>query len=156
MQPTTKRRSRPVSPTACNIARTLDLVGERWTLLVVRELMLRNHRFDQIAARTGVARNILTARLAALVDAGLVVRRQYSERPPRDEYLLTEAGEALMPVIHTLMAWGDEHLPAGQPAPTVFRHACGERFVPQLVCRCCSQPAEPGGLTPTRLGGRDL
>lgn len=156
MQPTPGRRPRHAQPRACNIARTLELVGERWTLLVVRELMLENRRFDQIAAHTGAARNILTSRLAALVEAGLVVRRQYSERPPRDEYLLTEAGEALQPVIQTLMAWGDEHLPKGQPAPTVFRHNCGEQFVPELVCRCCSRPADPGSLTPTRLGGRDL
>lgn len=154
MQPTSARR-REARPRECNVARSLEVVGERWTLLVVREILLGANRFDQIARNTGAARNILANRLEALADAGVIVRRRYSDRPPRHEYVPTEAGRALQPVLLTLMDWGDRHLPAGQPAPTVLRHACGERLVPSLVCGCCGAPAEPASLTATRLGGRD-
>src|ERR1700754_2274864 len=94
----------------CSVAATLELVGERWTLLIVRELLMGVHRFDELAGDLGIARNVLQTRLADLTAHGLVHRRAYQQRPPRHEYRLTEAGLALWPVIVSLMQWGDEHL----------------------------------------------
>jgi DNA-binding HxlR family transcriptional regulator len=148
--------SRAVEPRACSIARTLDLVGERWTLLAMREITLGVTRFDAIVRHTGAPRNILATRLTKLVEAGVLERRRYSERPPRDEYLPTAAGAALQPVLLTLMAWGDRHLPADGPAPTVFRHVCGQELAPQVTCAGCGEPADPDSLRAVRLGGRDL
>lgn len=147
---------RAAEPRACNIARTLDLVGERWTLLAMREITLGVTRFDAIVKNTGAPRNILATRLAKLVDAGVLERRRYSERPPRDEYVPTEAGAALQPVLLTLMAWGDRHLSAEGPLPTVFRHSCGETLSPEVTCACCGESAEPASLRAVRLGGREV
>jgi DNA-binding HxlR family transcriptional regulator len=148
--------SRAVEPRVCSIARTLELVGERWTLLAMREITLGVTRFDAIVRNTGAPRNILATRLTKLVEAGVLERRRYSERPPRDEYLPTEAGAALQPVLLTLMAWGDRHLPTEGPAPTVFRHSCGQELTPEVTCSCCGEPADPGSLRVLRLGGRDV
>src|SRR4051794_26793649 len=94
----------------CSIARTLEVVGEKWSLLAVRELMLGNHRFEGIVSRTGAPRDILTTRLRTLEEHGLVERRQYSERPPRYEYHLTDVGKSLLEIVVMLREWGDEHL----------------------------------------------
>ena len=94
----------------------LDLVGEKWALLAVREVFLGNRRFDEMVRRTGAPRDTLAARLRTLVGAGILQRRQYSEHPARFEYVLTEAGRELYPVILTLMRWGDRHL-AGAAGP---------------------------------------
>ncbi|MEV0038916.1 MULTISPECIES: helix-turn-helix domain-containing protein [unclassified Streptomyces] len=94
----------------CSIADALDVVGERWTLLVLRELGFGVHRFNDIQANTGAPRETLVLRLRKLEDAGLIERRQYSERPPRDEYLLTAAGKDLSPVLRSLRQWGERHV----------------------------------------------
>ncbi|VXB47507.1 winged helix-turn-helix transcriptional regulator [Nocardioides sp. AX2bis] len=90
----------------CPAAAALELVGERWSLLVVRELLLGARRFTDVLRGTGAPRDRVTARLRSLEGAGLVVRRRYQESPPREEYLLTEAGLALAPVVDALIAWG--------------------------------------------------
>src|SRR3954453_15694713 len=100
------------TPRPCAIADALQLVGERWALLVVRELFWGNHRCADIAQNTGAPRDVLSARLRTLVDAGVIERRQYSERPPRSGYLLTKAGFDLAPVLMSLMQWSDRHLPS--------------------------------------------
>ena len=97
-------------PRTCSIARTLDIVGEKWALLAIREVFLGNRRFDEMVRRTGAPRDTLAARLRTLVAAGILERRRYSDHPARSEYHLTEAGRDLYPVIATLMRWGDEHL----------------------------------------------
>lgn len=130
----------------CSIARTLDVVGEKWSLLAVRELMLGNHRFDEIARYTGAPRDILTARLRKLEEHGLVERRPYSDRPPRSEYHLTALGRSLVPVITMLREWGDAHLAGPDGPPALFRHDCGEVLVAKVVCTACDQPVK----------GRDL
>jgi DNA-binding HxlR family transcriptional regulator len=94
----------------CSIARTLEVVGDRWTLLVIRDVVLGNHRFDQLLTSLGVASNILTDRLDRLVAEGILVRVRYSERPQRFEYHLTEKGRELGVVLLALMRWGDRHL----------------------------------------------
>jgi DNA-binding HxlR family transcriptional regulator len=90
----------------CPIAASLEVVGDRWALLVVREVALGSHRFTDIAAGTGAPRDRLTARLKALVEAGVLDRRPYSQAPPRFEYHLTDAGRALLPVLDQLLVWG--------------------------------------------------
>ncbi len=93
----------------CPIAASLEVVGERWSLLVVRELSLGAHRFTEIVAGTGAPRDRIAARLKVLVEAGVVERRQYQSGPDRFEYHLTESGEALLPVLDALLVWGREH-----------------------------------------------
>jgi DNA-binding HxlR family transcriptional regulator len=87
----------------------LDIVGDRWALLVLRELSFGVHRFNDIRANTGAPRDSLTTRLRELEEAGLIIRRRYSEHPPRDEYLLTEAGKAIEPVLRELRVWGETY-----------------------------------------------
>ena len=93
----------------CSIARTLEVLGERWTLLIIRDVFSRRRRFDQIQESLGIARNVLAARLAWLVDE-ILEKRAYQERPARHEYLLTGKGLELWPVMVTMMHWGDRHL----------------------------------------------
>src|SRR6516165_8590627 len=103
-------------PRECSIARALEIIGEKWALLVVREVFLGNRRFDEMVRTIGAPRDTLAARLRSLVGAGILERRQYSEHPARYEYRLTEAGLDLYPVILTLMRWGDTYL-AGAGGP---------------------------------------
>src|SRR6201995_3715090 len=97
-------------PRVCSIARALDIVGEKWALLAIREVFLGNRRFDEMVRRNGAPRDTLTARLRTLGAAGILERRPYSEHPARFEYFLTDAGRDLSPVIATLMRWGDKYL----------------------------------------------
>ncbi len=94
------------APRVCSIADALDLVGDRYSLLIVREIGFGVRRFSDIRHNTGAPRETLALRLRKLEDAGVITRRSYSEHPPRDEYLLTDAGEALLPVLGELRAWG--------------------------------------------------
>jgi DNA-binding HxlR family transcriptional regulator len=99
----------------CSIARSLELVGERWTLLILRDLFLGLHRFDEFQASLGIARNVLTERLNRLVAEGILERRPYSERPRRFDYALTDKGRELAIPILALMHWGDRHLSERPP-----------------------------------------
>ncbi|WP_433887429.1 winged helix-turn-helix transcriptional regulator [Streptomyces sp. CA-111067] len=98
-----------MAPRVCSIADALDAVGERWSLLVVRELGFDVRRFKDIQINTGAPRETLALRLRKLEDAGVIERRRYSDRPPRDEYLLTDAGRALLPVLGALREWGEHY-----------------------------------------------
>jgi DNA-binding HxlR family transcriptional regulator len=98
---------RPDAPRVCSIADALELVGERYSLLILREISFGVHRFNDIRHNTGAPRETLAIRLRKLEEVGVISRRRYSEHPPRDEYLLTEAGEALMPVLRQLREWGE-------------------------------------------------
>ena len=97
-------------PRICSIADALDVVGERWSLLVLRELGFGVHRFKDIQVNTGAPRETLALRLRKLEEAGIIERRRYSDHPPRDEYLLTEAGQDLAPVLGALREWGERHV----------------------------------------------
>ncbi len=97
------------APRVCPIANTLDIVGERWTLLVLRELGFGVTRFKAIAANTGAPRETLSLRLRKLEEHGLIERVRYSEHPPRDEYALTSAGRDILPVLRALREWGERH-----------------------------------------------
>jgi DNA-binding HxlR family transcriptional regulator len=131
-------------PRTCSIARTLDVIGEKWALLALREVFLGNRRFDEMVRRTGAPRDTLTARLKTLTGAGILERRPYSEHPARFEYHLTEAGRDLYPVIASLMAWGDKYLADDDGPPLVLEHTCGHRFVPRLTCQACGEPVKHG------------
>ncbi len=130
----------PAQPRPCSVARTLDVVGEKWALLAVREVFLGNRRFDEMVKRTGAPRDTLAARLRTLVGAGILERQQYHEHPARYEYVLTDAGRDLYPVIVTLMRWGDRYLAGPDGPPLVIEHHCGHRMVPQVVCEACGEP----------------
>ncbi|WP_051581753.1 winged helix-turn-helix transcriptional regulator [Pseudonocardia acaciae] len=101
--------TRPAGPRPCKIADALAAVGDRWSLLIIREVALGVHRFSDIRANTGAPREMLTARLRKLEKVGVLRRSRYHEHPPRDEYLLTEAGQDLGPVLRALRRWGEKH-----------------------------------------------
>ena len=117
----------------CSVARTLDIVGDPWTLLIVRDLFRRIERFDDLKESLGIARNTLTARLKDLVDNGIVERVEYQANPPRYDYRLTAKGRALGPIILTLMSWGDEWADRGEPLVVTVERATGRRVTPILV-----------------------
>ncbi|WP_042391876.1 winged helix-turn-helix transcriptional regulator [Streptacidiphilus carbonis] len=121
----------------CSIARTLALVGDRWTLLVLRDLANGVRRFDDLASHLGIARNVLSKRLAALVDAELAVRSGYRTEGSREryEYRLSHAGRELMPILLAFMGWGDRHLAGPQGPPAVAVHAdCGAPVRTVVTC----------------------
>jgi DNA-binding HxlR family transcriptional regulator len=137
-------------PRICSVARTLDVVGEKWSLLVLREAFLGVARFDQMVANTGAPRDVLSARLKTLVGAGILERVPYSEHPPRYEYALTDAGRELRPVILSLMHWGDTYLADEQGPPMTLTHKCGHVFIPELTCAACHAPIGSAGLRRVR------
>jgi DNA-binding HxlR family transcriptional regulator/SAM-dependent methyltransferase len=118
----------------CSIARALDLIGEKWALLAIREISFGNRRFNEIARNTGAPRDRLAARLRSLVDAGVLERREYQSTPPRAEYRLTAAGRDLVPVLQALLAWGDRW--ASDRPPATLMHGDHE-LDPVRVCRHC-------------------
>ena len=142
--------SDPGRPRTCSIARALEVLGQKWSLLVVREVFYGVRRFERIAANTGAPRDVLTTRLRTLVDAGVLVRVAYSQRPPRWEYQLTDAGRDLLPVLMSLMRWGDEHLAGSAPVPVVWRHDCGHDLLPQTACAGCARPVSSDQLALVR------
>ena len=110
-------------PRVCSIADALEVVGERWSLLVLRELGLGVHRFKDIQVNTGAPRETLALRLRKLEEAGVIERRRYCDRPPRDEYVLTAAGRDLLPVLTALREWGQRHVtPARHDSPRALPH----------------------------------
>jgi DNA-binding HxlR family transcriptional regulator len=126
---------------ACSIARSLELIGERWTILVIREVFLGRRKFSEMQRSLGVARNVLAARLQRLVDEGLLERRQYSDHPGRHEYFLTEKGLDLWPVMVSLLHWGDKHMPLPGGPPTVLVHKgdCGGELDDRRICTRCGK-----------------
>jgi DNA-binding HxlR family transcriptional regulator len=133
----------------CSVARTLEIVGEKWALLAVREVFLGNRRFDEMVRKTGAPRDTMTARLKTLVAAGVLERRPVSEHPPRFEYRLTQAGLDLYPVIVSLMQWGDRYLPDGDVPPMVLTHNCGNVLGSVSVCSSCGEPVLARDVRPT-------
>jgi len=128
----------------CSVARTLEVVGERWTLLILRDAFLGVRRFDDFQRSLGVARNVLTTRLQRLVDAGLLERRRYQERPERFEYRLTEMGLDLWPSIVALMRFGDRHLAGDDGPPMSLEHrGCGGAVTERLPCDRCGADVGP-------------
>lgn len=128
----------------CSVARTLELVGERWTLLILRDAFLGIRRFDDFQRSLGVARNVLNTRLQRLVESGLLERRLYQERPQRHEYVLTGTGLELWPAIVALMQWGDRHLAGEGGPPLLLEHrGCGGRMTDKRTCERCGAELGP-------------
>jgi DNA-binding HxlR family transcriptional regulator len=149
-------RWRSVQDTSCSIARTLSVVGERWTLLILREVFLGASRFDELRDRLDIARNVLAQRLSHLVDNGVLEKELYCERPRRYSYRLTERGRDLYPVLLSLMAWGDRWLSEDEAPPASLTHrACGHTTRGEIVCAHCHEPLHPED-TRVRLGADRL
>jgi len=128
----------------------LEILGDRYSLPVLRELMYGFHRFSDLAKLTGAPRTLLTGRLRRLEEAGVLTRTRYSEHPPRFEYHLTQAGIDLVPVILMLREWGERYTGDGG-RKAVFRHNCGAELHPATVCGACRQPIRPGEFDVTRV-----
>jgi len=125
---------------ACSLARSLDVAGEWWTPMIVRDVWLGVRRFDQIQWNLGLSRKVLADRLDTLVREGVLERRPYQERPPRDEYVLTDKGRELMEVFLALIAWGDRWTADEAGPPMLFRHkGCGELTQAMVTCSCCGE-----------------
>ena len=138
-------------PDACSVGDAMDILGERWTFLILRESFYGVRRFSDIQRNLGIARNILSTRLQTLVGAGILVRVLYQEEPERYEYRLSEAGKDLYPAIVTLMRWGDRHLSGELGPPVLLRHnPCGHVAEPLLVCSHCREELDPHEVTPER------
>lgn len=125
----------------CSVARALEAVGERWTLLIVRELLRRPSRFSTLQRRLAIAKNVLAKRLDKLVEIGVAEKVEVERARDWNIYRLTRRGEDLYPVISALMAWGDAHASPDGP-PVVLRHSCGEAVGHRLVCAGCGEPVE--------------
>lgn len=128
----------------CSVARTLDIVGERWTMLVLRDAFNGVRRFDDFARSLPIARNVLAQRLRTLVEHGVLTRQQYEERPPRYEYRLTDKGRDLYPVLVGMLQWGDRYLAGPGGPPLDLRHRdCGGAVRSAVVCTDCGEPVAP-------------
>jgi DNA-binding HxlR family transcriptional regulator len=137
---------------ACALARALEVVGERWTLLIVRDLFFGLTRFTDLRVHLDIPRAVLTARLALLVEAGIAQRRPYG--PGRFEHVLTDAGVELWPIVHQLMQWGERHLIAGEPV-RLFAHAsCGTDLAHDGTCPACHLAPPPADIEMRPGGGR--
>src|SRR6202022_3527818 len=124
----------------CPIARSLERVGEWWSILILRDAFHGLRRFDEFQKNLAIAPNTLTRRLNALVESGLLERRRYSERPPRDEYVLTERGRDFRPVLWALLAWGNKHLAPEGASVVVVDAESGAEADPVLVDRRSGRP----------------
>jgi DNA-binding HxlR family transcriptional regulator len=139
----------------CSIARTLEVVGDRWTLLIVREAVAGVTRFDDFLQHLRFARNVLADRLARLVEEGILDRCAYQQRPARHDYVVTDKGRDLWPVLASLMAWGDSYA-APNGAPRVLIHeSCGGRVDQAVTCASCrSELGNDELITRAGPGGR--
>ncbi|MFZ6818819.1 winged helix-turn-helix transcriptional regulator [Undibacterium sp. Ji22W] len=126
---------------ACPIARAAHLIGDEWILLILRELFKRSHKFDELQKATTAATNILTNRLKRMIEAGVVIKLPYQDRPVRYKYRLTEAGLALLPMALEMMRYGENWLPCALPTPLLLRHlSCGQITRPGQICTVCGEP----------------
>ena len=133
----------------CPIARSLDVIGDPWILLIIRQALSGVRRFEQFRTDLGIADNVLSRRLQALVDAGLMQRSAYRDGRTRQEYVLTEAGADLLPTINSLVLWGEKHRPHTNPAVSMrIVHAdCGGVSSTSDTCSQCGQPMEPAKVS---------
>ncbi|HLI96615.1 MAG TPA: helix-turn-helix domain-containing protein [Candidatus Baltobacteraceae bacterium] len=133
----------------CPIARTLDLVGEWWTLLIVRDALQGARRFDEFKS-TGIADNVLSARLKKLTEAGILKRKRYQTHPDRYEYLLTEKGSELAPVVLALRSWG-KRFTKGPDTSRIIHQTCGGSIEPSFHCTKCDREIDGAEVTAARL-----
>ncbi len=132
----------------CSLARTVSVIGDRWTLLVLRECFLRVRRFEKFEERLGITRPVLAERLQKLVQAGVLERTRYQERPARYEYRLTPKGLDLYPVMMAIVHWGDVHMAEEGARPMLHRHRrCGHLCDPVMTCSECGGKLSPREVT---------
>jgi DNA-binding HxlR family transcriptional regulator len=131
----------------CSVAQCLEVVGEWWSMLIVRDIFLGVTRFDEIADRLGISRNILNQRLGHLTEHGVLERVPYSEHPPRYEYRLTSKGRDLWPVLTAMRQWGDRHAAPGGAPLQMIHHDCGNLVEAVMTCSCCGEPLGTGDAT---------
>lgn len=131
---------------SCSVAQTLEIVGDWWTLLVVRDMLLGVTRFDDLQERLGIARNVLSDRLAKLVDAGIADKVPYQDRPQRFDYLLTEKGEDLWRIVTAMREWGDRWAAPEGPPVEVQHRTCGHVATVVPTCSACGEPLERRAL----------
>lgn len=136
-----EKTTKCAAPLSCPVVRAALLLGDEWILLALRALFRGPQRFDDLQKQTGAATNILTTRLNRLIEAGIVEKTPYQERPVRYKYRLTKSGLGLFPVLIELMRFGDEYLPSAEVAPMRLRHAdCGKLSKPGQTCSECGKP----------------
>jgi len=131
----------------CPVAKTLEIVGDRWTMLIIREAFWGTRRFDDFTNRLGIARTVLTDRLGRLVRDGVLRRDRYQQRPERFEYRLTDKGLDLWPVLMALRTWGDRYAMDGQPGFVVVHRDCGGRLDDRRICIKCGKALGPGDVS---------
>lgn len=133
----------------CSVARTLAVVGDRWSLLILRDAFLGTRRFEQFRSQLQVSRHRLSERLNKLVEFEVLCKEVYQERPLRHEYRLTAKGRDLYPVIMTMADWGDRWCDDGTGAPVIYKHkSCAQHFTPVLSCNVCGEAIQPREVTP--------
>ena len=126
---------------ACSVARTVSVIGDRWTLLILRDCFRRIRRFDEFQSRLGITRHLLAERLKKLVRQGVLRRVAYQERPKRYEYILTQKGLDLHPIMMSIVHWGDVHMSDERGRPVLHQHKnCGHTFDPVMTCSVCNEP----------------
>jgi DNA-binding HxlR family transcriptional regulator len=128
-----------LSNEACSVARTVSVIGDRWTMLILRDCFLRVRRFEEFQERLRITRHILADRLRKLVKLRVLKRVPYQKRPPRYEYRLTEKGLDLHPVVLAMVRWGDTHMAGKRGRPLLFEHHCGHAFEPTMTCSACGE-----------------
>jgi DNA-binding HxlR family transcriptional regulator len=141
----------------CSLARTLAVIGDRWTLMILRDAFLRVRRFEDFEKSLKIARRVLSERLALLVEHGILAKVAYQERPTRYEYRLTDKGLELYPAIVSLVHWGDKHYAAKDGPPVLHRHLkCGHDFRSVMTCSECGDPvtAREVAARPSTPAGR--
>lgn len=138
----------------CSVARSLDIVGDRWSPLIIRDVALGVSRFDAMQRDLGISRKVLTQRLQALIDHEVLEKVAYSEHPPRFDYRLTEKGNDLAMVVLALQQFGDKWLVTEEGPPLLWRHlACGELSSPVVCCDRCGEQVAPGDAVPVKGPG---
>ena len=131
----------------CSLARTVGVIGDRWSLLILRECFLRTRRFEGFQSALGITRHLLAERLKKLVRLGVLRRIPYQESPKRHEYILTQKGLDLYPIIMSIVHWGDTHMVDERGRPLLHEHkSCGKMFDPVLVCSECGEPLTAKGV----------
>jgi DNA-binding HxlR family transcriptional regulator len=133
----------------CSVAQTLEVIGEWWSMLIVRDAFLGVTRFDQLQERLGISRNVLNQRLAHLVEHGVLDKVAYSSHPPRYDYRLTDKGRDLFPVLNALRQWGDKYAAPDGPPMRIRHQTCGRLTDAMLTCAHCGEPLDARNVRAT-------
>ncbi|MGC2486872.1 MAG: helix-turn-helix domain-containing protein [Acidimicrobiales bacterium] len=139
----------------CSVAQCLEVVGEWWSMLIVRDTFMGVTKFEDFQRRLGISRNILRDRLNSLVESGVLARVPYSQHPPRDEYRLTQRGRDLWPVLSAMRQWGDQYAAPNGPPVEIVHESCGHAGRAIWSCSWCAAPMGPTNVHAVPGPGRD-